>query len=195
MLTEMADSLGLGDARRTATTRRRSPTTRFNEGATTESRRPSTRARSASSPATTTSAPLAKGNLAAALSWSGDVVQPRSRQPRPRWNLPETGGDIWTDNMLIPLGGDVATASTYMNFVYDPKIAAMIAVVRQLRLVGEGRAGGGWSKIDPESADNPLIFPDDETLSKVVQLRLGGAQQPGVHREVAAAPTCVARWR
>ena len=31
---------------------------------------------------------------------------------------------IWTDNMLIPKGGDVYTASTFMNFVYDPKIAA-----------------------------------------------------------------------
>ena len=33
---------------------------------------------------------------------------------------------IWTDNMLIPKGGDVCTASTFMNFVYDPKIAAQI---------------------------------------------------------------------
>ena len=34
---------------------------------------------------------------------------------------------IWTDNMIIPTGGSVPTASTYMNFVYDPKIAAQIA--------------------------------------------------------------------
>ena len=27
---------------------------------------------------------------------------------------------IWTDNMFIPTGGSVPTASTYMNFVYDP---------------------------------------------------------------------------
>ena len=33
---------------------------------------------------------------------------------------------IWTDNMLIPTGGDVFTASTFMNFVYDPKVAAQI---------------------------------------------------------------------
>ena len=33
---------------------------------------------------------------------------------------------IWTDNMLIPKGGDAHTASIYMNFVYDPKIAAQI---------------------------------------------------------------------
>ena len=33
---------------------------------------------------------------------------------------------IWTDNMLIPKGGDVYTASAFMNFVYDPTIAAQI---------------------------------------------------------------------
>ena len=30
---------------------------------------------------------------------------------------------IWTDNMLIPKGGD-STASVYMNYVYDLKVAA-----------------------------------------------------------------------
>ena len=34
---------------------------------------------------------------------------------------------IWTDNMLIPTGGSVPTASTYMNSVYDPAVAARIA--------------------------------------------------------------------
>ena len=36
--------------------------------------------------------------------------------------------------MLIPTGGSVPTASTYMNFVYDPKIAAQIARERELHL-------------------------------------------------------------
>ena len=40
---------------------------------------------------------------------------------------PRRAATIWTDNMLIPKGGDVFTASTFMNFVYDPKIAAQIA--------------------------------------------------------------------
>ena len=38
--------------------------------------------------------------------------------------IPESGEMIWTDNMLIPTGGSAPTASTYMNFVYDPVIAA-----------------------------------------------------------------------
>ena len=64
--------------------------------------------------------PLSKGDLAAAFSWSGDVVQLSADNKNLVWNLPDSGGDIWTDNMLIPKGGDVFTASTFMNFVYDP---------------------------------------------------------------------------
>ena len=69
---------------------------------------------------------LAKGDLAATMAWSGDIVQLQADNKHLKWNLPDTGGDIWTDNMLIPKGGDVYTASVYMNFAYDPKIAAEI---------------------------------------------------------------------
>jgi spermidine/putrescine transport system substrate-binding protein len=112
------------------------------------------------------SGPLAKGDLAAAMSWSGDVVQLSADNANLVWNVPETGGNIWTDNMLIPTGGDVFTASTYMNFVYDPEVAAKIAAYVNYVTPVKG-AKEAAAKIDPELAANPLIFPDDETLSKV----------------------------
>jgi spermidine/putrescine transport system substrate-binding protein len=112
-------------------------------------------------------APLAKGDLMAAMSWSGDVVQLSADNPNLVWNLPDSGGDIWTDNMLIPKGGDVFTASTYMNFVYDPKIAAQIAAYVNYVTPVKG-AKEEAAKIDPKLANNPLIFPDEETLAKVV---------------------------
>jgi len=111
--------------------------------------------------------PLARGDLAACFSWSGDVVQLIPDNPKLVWNLADSGGDIWTDNMLIPKGGDVYTASTFMNFVYDPKIAAQIAAyINYVSPVAGSK--DATRKIDPKLADNPLIFPDDETLSKVV---------------------------
>ena len=111
--------------------------------------------------------PLARGDLACCLSWSGDVVQLTLDNPNLKWNLADSGGDIWTDNMLIPKGGDVYTASTYMNYVYDPKIAAQIAAyVNYVSPVKGARAAA--LKIDKQIADNPLIFPDEETLKKVV---------------------------
>ena len=91
---------------------------------------------------------------------------------------------IWTDNMIIPTGGSVATASTYMNSVYDPKVAAQIAAyvayVPPVKGTQEELA-----KIDPELAKNPLVFPSDARPCQGASVRLGGAQQRDVHRAVA----------
>jgi spermidine/putrescine transport system substrate-binding protein len=112
------------------------------------------------------SGPLAKGDLAAAMSWSGDVVQLTVTNKNLHWNLPDDGGDIWTDNMLIPKGGDVFTASTFMNFVYDPKIAAQIeAYVNYICPVKGAKAE--MVKIDKDLANNPLIFPTQKVLGNV----------------------------
>jgi spermidine/putrescine transport system substrate-binding protein len=112
------------------------------------------------------SGPLSKGDLIAALSWSGDVVQLQADNANLKWGIPKDGGMIWTDNMLIPTGGDVFTASTYMNFVYDPEVAAKIAAYVNYVTPVKG-AKEAAAKIDPELAENPLIFPDEATLSKV----------------------------
>ena len=112
--------------------------------------------------------PLTRGDIAAALAWSGDVVQLLADNPKLKWAIPEHGGAIWTDNMLIPTGGSAATASTYMNSVYDPVVAAKIAAYVNYVTPVKG-AREELAKTDPETADNPLIFPDDETLAKVHQ--------------------------
>jgi spermidine/putrescine transport system substrate-binding protein len=53
-----------------------------------------------------------------------------------------------------------------MNFVYDPKIAAQIAAYVNYITPVKG-AKEAAAKLDPDLAKNPLIFPDEETLSKV----------------------------
>jgi spermidine/putrescine transport system substrate-binding protein len=112
------------------------------------------------------SGPLAKGDLKAAMSWSGDIVQLQSSNKHLHWNLPDDGGDIWTDNMLIPKGGNVYTACTYMNFAYDPKIAAEIeAYVNYIcPVVGAKQV---LLKSDPSIAKNTLIFPTKKMLDNV----------------------------
>jgi spermidine/putrescine transport system substrate-binding protein len=112
------------------------------------------------------SGPLSSGDLIAALSWSGDIVQLQADNASLKWGIPEDGGMIWTDNMLIPKGGDVFTASTYMNFVYDPKVAAEIAAYVNYVTPVKG-AKEELAKTDPDTAANPLIFPDEETLAQV----------------------------
>jgi spermidine/putrescine transport system substrate-binding protein len=111
---------------------------------------------------------LAKGDLAAAIAWSGDIYQLLPSNPKLKWALPTKGGVIWTDNMIIPTGGSVPTASTYMNFVYDPKVAAEIAAyvayVPPVKGTQEILA-----KTDPAMAKSQLVFPSDETLANVHQ--------------------------
>jgi len=70
--------------------------------------------------------------------------------------------------MLIPLGGSVPTAASYMNFMYDPKISAQWAVganyISSVKGVKQYAV-----KLDPKAADNSLTFPTEETLSKMHQ--------------------------
>ena len=132
------------------------------------------------------SGPLSKGDLIAALSWSGDVVQLQADNSNLKWGIPKDGGMIWTDNMLIPTDGDVFTASTYMNFVYDPKIAAQIAAYVNYVTPVKG-AKEELAKTDPETAANPLDLPGRRDARAGLGLRREGAQQPGLHRAVADA--------
>jgi len=116
--------------------------------------------------------PLAKGDLAAAMSWSGDIAQIGNKHIH--WNLATDGGDIWTDNMLIPKGANVYTASVYMNFAYDPKIAAQIeggdpktgdtGVYYICPVVGAREV---LLKKQPAIAKNALIFPTKKMLDNV----------------------------
>ena len=110
--------------------------------------------------------PLAKGDLAASMAWSGDILN--LGDPKIKWGIAEKGGIIWTDNMLIPLGGSVPTASTYMNFVYDPKIAAQLSLganyISSVKGVKEEAA-----KLNPDAASNTLAFPTDDMLAQMHQ--------------------------
>jgi spermidine/putrescine transport system substrate-binding protein len=109
---------------------------------------------------------LAKSDLAATMAWSGDIVQLQADNPHLQWNLPDTGGDIWTDNMLIPKGGNVYTASVYMNWVYTPRIAAEIEDYVNYICPVTG-AKEVLLKEDPAIAKNTLIFPTKKMLDNV----------------------------
>jgi spermidine/putrescine transport system substrate-binding protein len=109
------------------------------------------------------SGPLAKGDLKACFAWSGDVVQLQADNKHLKWNLPKDGGGIWTDNMLIPKGGNVYTASVYMNYAYDPHVAALIEDYVNYICPVKG-AKAALEKIDPGVANNTLIFPTNAML-------------------------------
>ena len=88
--------------------------------------------------------PLAKGDRRGRCRWSGDIFQLRPSNPKLKWALAgRRAAMIWTDNMLIPTRWRAsATASTFMNFVYDPKIAAQIAAYVNYVPPVKGTQGG-----------------------------------------------------
>ena len=111
---------------------------------------------------------LAKGDIIAATAWSGDIVQLQPDNKSLRWQLPKAGGIVWTDNMLIPKRGNAHLASIFMNFVYDPKIAAEIELGISYVCPVKG-ADKVLLKSNPEIAKNPLIFPSAATLARLHQ--------------------------
>jgi spermidine/putrescine transport system substrate-binding protein len=110
--------------------------------------------------------PLARGDLAASMAWSGDIFL--LARPNVKWGVAEKGGMIWTDNMLIPTGGSVPTASTYMNFVYDPNIAAQLALGAGYISSVKGVKDEA-TKLNPNAAKNTLAFPTDDMLAQMHQ--------------------------
>ena len=110
--------------------------------------------------------PLVRGDFAACIAWSGDLAQLVLETEDLKWAVPEKGGIIWTDNMFIPVGGSVPTASTYMNFVYDPKIAAQIALGTGYISSVKGVKDEAL-KLNPDAGSNELVFPSDETLANL----------------------------
>ncbi len=112
---------------------------------------------------------FARGDIYAGMVWSGDMPQIRDSTPKADWVMPKSGGVIWTDNMLIPRGGDVYTASVYMNFYYQPKIAALVEEAIYYVCPVNG-AGKEIKKIDPAAAKSPLIFPTKAMQAQLHQM-------------------------
>jgi spermidine/putrescine transport system substrate-binding protein len=110
---------------------------------------------------------LASGDLWACVAYSGDVVQLKADNPKLEFLIPEEGAIIWTDNMLLPQQPPHPyTAETMMNYVYDPVVAAKIAAYVNYVTPVKG-AKEELAKTDPETANNQLIFPSEETLAKL----------------------------
>ena len=110
---------------------------------------------------------LVSGNVVLAMAWSGDVIAKQAEKDTLVWQLPDEGGMLWTDNMLIPKGAaHKYTAELMIDFVYDPQIAAQIAAWVNYVTPVKG-AKEALAADDPELAESPLIFPPDETLANV----------------------------
>jgi len=115
---------------------------------------------------------LISGDALAVIGWSGDITQINfENDDKWAFALPESGGTLWADNMLVPIGSPhKKNAETLMSYYYDPKVAAEVAAYVNYICPVEG-AQAEMAKIDPELAKNQYIFPDAEFLAKAKQFR------------------------
>ena len=104
---------------------------------------------------------LESGDVIAVIGWSGDMIQLGADFGVA---LPESGGTLWTDNMLIlALAAHKKNGELIMNYYYDPKVAAEVAAYVQYISPVAG-AKEAMAAIDPALVDNQWIFPDAATL-------------------------------
>jgi spermidine/putrescine transport system substrate-binding protein len=110
---------------------------------------------------------LARGNVALAMAWSGDMIQLKADNPNLEFVIPEEGGMLWSDNMLMPAQVEQPyAAEVFMNYVYDPQVAAKIAEYVNFVTPVEG-AQEVLAETEPEIAEDELIFPGQETLDQL----------------------------
>ncbi|MFM9054182.1 MAG: PotD/PotF family extracellular solute-binding protein, partial [Solirubrobacterales bacterium] len=109
---------------------------------------------------------LAKGDVVAAIGWSGDAIQAQADNPNIEYIQPEQGCILWSDNMSIPVGAPNSPAAyEFMNYVYEPENQAQIVeYVNYISPVSGVKEI--LTKQDPALANNELIFPSEKFLSK-----------------------------
>ena len=110
--------------------------------------------------------PLAAGDTAACIAWTGDVVQLQADNPNLGYVLPETGCTLWSDNFVIPaLAKHKKNAELLINYYFDPKVMAQ--VVDYVNYISPVKGTKEiLAQLDPEIAKNTLIEPDAATLQR-----------------------------
>ena len=117
---------------------------------------------------------LTSGDATAVIGWSGDMFILKSEnEGKFDFALPESGGTISGDNMLIPstvTAEAKANSEKLINYYYEPAVAAEVAAYVNYVCPVVG-AQAEMEKIDPELAKSEFIFPSDSMMSKLKVFR------------------------
>ncbi|MEU6585355.1 spermidine/putrescine ABC transporter substrate-binding protein [Nocardia sp. NPDC046763] len=110
---------------------------------------------------------LAKGDIAACMAWSGDVIQLTAQDPKIKFINPDEGPVLYSDNAMLPVTSPhAANSMALLDYYYDPAVAAKLAAFVHYVCPVAG-AQEEMAKFDPVLAQNPLIFPDTATQQKL----------------------------
>jgi len=117
-------------------------------------------------------AKLNKGEIAACVGWAGDAIYQHPFNPDINFTLPETGGMLWTDNMVIPAHSPHReNALRLMDFYYQPSIAAQLSAYEYYICPVQGTRAA-MRHVNPALADEPYIFPPPELLARSHDFKL-----------------------
>jgi spermidine/putrescine transport system substrate-binding protein len=133
---------------------------------------------------------LESGDLWASMAYSGDIFQINAELEKAgkageiKFVIPKEGAMLWTDNMCIPLKAKhPLDALTYMDYVYQPSIAAQLAAfIEYITPVQEAAKLEMQRQIPTASRDqkdtleaavkDPLIFPTEADLARTHRYRV-----------------------
>jgi spermidine/putrescine transport system substrate-binding protein len=133
---------------------------------------------------------LESGDLWLSMAYSGDIFQINAELEKAgkageiKFVIPTEGGMLWTDNMCIPLKAKhPLDALTYMDFVYQPSIAAQLAAfIDYITPVQDGAKQAMEQAIPSATGDqkdtleaaikDPLIFPTASDLARTHRYRV-----------------------
>jgi spermidine/putrescine transport system substrate-binding protein len=121
---------------------------------------------------------VSKGDVWLTMAWSGDVFQRQLAGEPVKFVVPEEGGTIWTDNMLIPKGAaNPVDALMLMDYLYQPAVAAEldefiqyvtpVPAVQDLLREKAKTAKGEDKKALEDMVDSPLMFPTEADYAKL----------------------------
>ncbi len=109
-------------------------------------------------------------NVVATMAWSGNAIGLEAARPDLPFVIPDEGAIFWFDTMVIPRGAtNNGAAAAWMNWVYDPANAAQITDWVQFisPVIGTENELRRFGAESAAIADNPVLFPDDETRNKL----------------------------
>lgn len=111
---------------------------------------------------------LISGDAVAVIGWSGDAFQlATENNGKFDFAIPDFGGTISSDNMMIPApSANAAGAEKLMNYYYDPVVAAKVAAYVNYVCPVAG-AQEELMKIDPALGKSEFIFPTVKTSAKL----------------------------
>ena len=105
---------------------------------------------------------LRNGDSWLSIAWTGDGVQVVRDNPDFKYVIGGDGGEIWSDNWSVAKDAPHAEAAwAFLKFIHEPRNAADNI---NFTLYAHGDPAVN-ELVDPEVLNNPVVYPDDETVA------------------------------